>query len=450
MLIDSDQDYQLFLKENRSSDLIINVLEADTRFHAACNSVTALFFKNISTGKDYTIAVNHPDALFLIPHEVILKDINAFVGKKWVFDKKKTSHLLALNNLLDINIFRFLDNDTIYDISEYEPAVYNFYRRMYEQHADLNCVIPLSIHSALFETINDSVFQKLKNITFDDVFVRINEEMSVNLQRLESNGLKVDPVLFQQFFGDKNVKLKYNTVYTEYNLFTSTGRPSNRFKGINYAALKKDDGCRTSFVSRYGQDGYLFMIDYSAYHPHLIAELVRYDLPANVYNFLGQSYFSKDTLTDDELKQAKDITFQVMYGHIPDKYSDIPYFMKIKEYIAHRWDYFTKYGYVETPVYKRRITEYNIKDPNPNKLFNYILQASETEYNMQMLTVINQYLAGKLTKAVLYTYDAVLFDIHVSESDIRKNIRNLMSYGKFPVKCYQGLNYNEMNVIRIE
>ena len=46
--------------------------------------------------------------------------------------------------------------------------------------------------------------------------------------------------------------------------------------------------------------------------------------------------------------------------------------------------------------------------------------------------------------------DAVLFDIHVSESDIRKNIRNLMSYGKFPVKCYQGLNYNEMNVIRIE
>ena len=32
--------------------------------------------------------------------------------------------------------------------------------------------------------------------------------------------------------------------YSEYNLFTSTGRPSNRFGGINFAALNKKDGSR--------------------------------------------------------------------------------------------------------------------------------------------------------------------------------------------------------------
>lgn len=450
MIIDSEQDYQLFLKETRSSDLIINVLETDSRFHSACNTLAAVFFKNINTGRDYTLAINHPDALFVVSSDTLIKDINSFVGKKWVFDKKKTLHLLPITNLLDINIFRFVENQTICDVVDYETATYSFYHRLYEQYSDLNCVIPLTIHAALFETVNDTVFQQLRNVKIDPVFQRINDEMSVNLQLLESHGLKVDPVIFTKFFGDKNVKLKNDFVYTEYNLFTSTGRPSNRFKGINYAALKKDDGCRTSFVSRYGTDGFLFMIDYSAYHPHLIAELVRYDLPSNVYNFLGQSYFDKDVLSEDELKQAKDITFQVMYGHIPEKYSGIPYFAKIKDYIAHRWEYFTKYGYVETPVYKRRITEYNIKDPNPNKLFNYILQASETEYNMQMLTSVHRYLDGKLTKPVLYTYDAVLFDVHTTETQNLKHIRSLMSYGKFPVKCYRGFNYDEMSAIRIE
>ena len=36
--------------------------------------------------------------------------------------------------------------------------------------------------------------------------------------------------------------------YTEYNLYTSTGRPSNKFGGVNFAALNKEDGSRNSFV----------------------------------------------------------------------------------------------------------------------------------------------------------------------------------------------------------
>ena len=39
--------------------------------------------------------------------------------------------------------------------------------------------------------------------------------------------------------------------YTQYNPYTSTGRPSNRYNGINYAALNKEDGTRDRFVSRF-------------------------------------------------------------------------------------------------------------------------------------------------------------------------------------------------------
>ena len=37
-------------------------------------------------------------------------------------------------------------------------------------------------------------------------------------------------------------------VYTQYNLKTLTTRPSNKFKGVNYAALNKENGCRKAFL----------------------------------------------------------------------------------------------------------------------------------------------------------------------------------------------------------
>jgi DNA polymerase I-like protein with 3'-5' exonuclease and polymerase domains len=140
------------------------------------------------------------------------------------------------------------------------------------------------------------------------------------------------------------------------------------------------------------------MIDYSAYHPRLIAQLVNYNLPEDVYTYLGKYYFNKEILSDEELKAAKTTTFQLLYGNIPEKYSNIPFFVKIKEYIEHRWNHFTNHGYVETPIFKRRITPNNINDPNPNKLFNYILQASETEFNASVLKELIAYLKNHATK----------------------------------------------------
>ena len=84
--------------------------------------------------------------------------------------------------------------------------------------------------------------------------------------------MKIDEVLFQQHFGHKECKIKNGFVHTEYNLFTSTGRPSNRFGNINYAALKKDDGCRFGNVTS-AQDGTLislFMICYGVHGRNLI------------------------------------------------------------------------------------------------------------------------------------------------------------------------------------
>jgi DNA polymerase I-like protein with 3'-5' exonuclease and polymerase domains len=139
-----------------------------------------------------------------------------------------------------------------------------------------------------------------------------------------------------------------------------------------------------------------------------------------------------------------------MYGNIPEELLEIPYFKKMSDYIAHRWKFFSENGYVETPIYKRRITTNHINEPNPNKLFNYILQASETEFGMQSLVRVNEYLNGKQTKAILYTYDSVSFDCHKNDKkETLVELKRLMSNNQFPVKCYIGKNYDSMTVVDI-
>ena len=46
-----------------------------------------------------------------------------------------------------------------------------------------------------------------------------------------------------------------------------TTRPSNKFNGVNYAALNKDNGCRKSFIPR--NDKFI-ELDIGAYHPTLL------------------------------------------------------------------------------------------------------------------------------------------------------------------------------------
>lgn len=451
MIIDNEKDYLKFISDYNQHDLIINTLGRDENYHPAVDDLCAVFIKSITNGRDFTLSVSHPDGVWNISKERLSNDLNKFNTNLWTFDKKKSLHFLPISKLKDIQVYDYMEKGEIVDATQYQNNPYSFYKHMYGKYSDLNCVIPLTIHTECFENLADSALSRIRNIQVDQVFHRINTEIVESFQSIESNGLKVDPALFQQYFGHKECKVKNDFVYTEYNLFTSTGRPSNRFGNINYAALKKDDGCRSAFVSRYGQDGDLFMIDYSAYHPRLIAQLVRYDLPEDVYNYLGKYYFNKEILTDEELKAAKTTTFQLLYGNIPEKYAHIPFFVKIKEYIEHRWNHFTTHGYVETPIYKRRITPHNINEPNPNKLFNYILQATETEYNTAVLRDLVIHLKNRLTKPILYTYDSVLFDVNKQDgSKILTEIKHIMSPNNvFPVKCYKGNNYNEMQIISI-
>jgi hypothetical protein len=61
---------------------------------------------------------------------------------------------------------------------------------------------------------------------------------------------------------------------------------------------------------------------------------------------------------------------------------------------------------------------------------------------------VMEYLSGKMSKMILYTYDAFLIDTHPIEREmILNDIKVIMEKGGFPVKVEEGENYNNLEVI---
>ena len=85
-------------------------------------------------------------------------------------------------------------------------------------------------------------------------------------------------------------------------------------------------------------------------------------------------------------------------------------------------------------------------DMNPSKLFNYFLQALETEYSITVIQEINDILQGYDSKIILYTYDSFLFDFNINDGkDLLMLLRKRISDDdRYPVKIHAGKTYHHM------
>lgn len=455
MVIVDSSTYKNFIREINGSEVFIDYVLRKSSIHTANNTPSVVFVKNIKSGVTYVINVDHQD---IKPVNVdIFKLVDLVIQlttETFVVDKKKFLNLFKNRNVSDILIFDFQRGYEITDLKELQTECHTRLQNQFgENYIDLNLVIPMAKHIERFESTFKFFSDSCQDFELDYSFEMMNGVITETLSEVECNGIHIDTEVFNQHFGSRGLIETEQRVFSEYNLFTSTGRPSNRFAKVNYAALNKDNGCRSAFTSRFGENGVLLGFDYRAYHPHIVANLINFklDLDTDVYEFLGRAYFHKDTLTAEEIKLSKNQTFQNFYGGIRDEYLNIEFFKKVHDYITHRWQFFEKNGYVETPVFKRRITEHHISDPNPNKLFNYLLQAAETEFSIQSISRINDFLRNRESKVVLYTYDSILVDLSKNDGiETVKSIKTTMIDNQFPVKCYVGKNYNDLCEIQIQ
>ena len=256
-----------------------------------------------------------------------------------------------------------------------------------------------------------------------------NNEVLVNLSYIEENGLQTTEGM----------------VYSEYNIYTSTGRPSNRFGGMNFAALNKKDGSREKFISRY-KNGVLVEMDYDGYHLRLIADRIGYEFSqGSVHKHMAGLY-------GVDYDEAKSLSFQYLYGYIPDEIrSNNEYFNKVHTYIQGLWSQYKSKEFIVSDIYSKKIYKKNLVDMNANKLFNYTIQLMETESNMKVLSELIPKIDNDdyKSKLVLYNYDAFVFDFNMEDGlDYLMKVKGILEQkGKFPVKVSWGLNYHEMTDI---
>jgi DNA polymerase I-like protein with 3'-5' exonuclease and polymerase domains len=327
-------------------------------------------------------------------------------------------------------------------LDETNTSAHDMWNKWWYNESNTNDWLPATKHLERCRAMRD-VFMPIYNAyKLTTEFVSYEKYMMDNMFGIECNGICVDPTLLQSHFEQTT---KTGLVYSEYNPYTSTGRPSNKFGGINYAALNKEDGSRSMIRSRF-QRGMLLEFDYDAFHVRLIADLIGYRLPdESVHSYFGKQYFGKTELTQEEYDQSKQMTFHLLYGGIDSDFEKIPFFGKTKKYINDVWKQFKRNGVIHTPKFNRPIPAHMISDANAGKVFNYLLQATETEHNMLAINNVHELLTGYSSKLILYTYDSLLFDFDLDDSkDLIVKIKETISAGGYPVKIKAGVNYHAM------
>lgn len=424
-----------------SDKIYLKFITKNNNRHAKCDNIIAAFYYDYRNNTKFYVNFDHEDIPKDSTFNDFIKSINSQSDnhKIYVNNKKKYRYWLS-GNLIDVNLFGFISNNEL--LQEVDNTCNNYFSISHGNINDYNLIIPYATHQSIFdkevELIKDLIDEKDSSYCFKF----FNNIVSDTLYEVEKNGIKINKEVYDNFFEARTTN---GYVYTEYHIYNPTGRPSNCHDGINYVALKKDDGSRASFVSRY-KDGHLMMVDFTGFHPYIVASLIGYKVPEKetIYEHLAKMYYGIETVNADIIAKSKKLTMVNLYGQIKEQYLNIDFFKKTNDLKDKYWSDFVEKGYVTTPIYKRKITQKHVLDANKNKLFAYIIQAAETEYGIDRLRDCLKFVRGKEILPILYNYDAILFDVgNVDKSDI-EDLIEIIKNKKFKVKVYKGDNYHNL------
>ena len=417
MIINSQTEYQQLIDRMNREAYVSTPIFRDIHKHPSANAVLCVGVTFLD-GDFYMVSVSHRDAKMfpMIPTNSLNVELLAYLTNETIGELPNTPYVNDTHNM-----FRNItDGNRIIPITQWSSIIRKYHGKMLDIVAD---------HS---EALNTTSYQ------FMDTAVK-------TLRRIESAGLAVDVPTFDAFFDNKSKRYVTNgLVYSQYYPYTTTGRPSNRFGGVNFAALNKTDGSRSSFISRF-ENGVLLQMDFESYHLRLIANVMGVQLPDEpVHRYLAKQYFGKNEISQEEYDEGKQITFSILYG--ADVETDIPLLKSIKELSKTIYNDYMVNGF-KAPISGRTIYIPEV-DATENKLFNYFVQNYEFESTITRLAELLDYLENKQSKLVLYTYDAVLIDCHPDELlEIQTRSRAILDANRYPVRTYVGHNYDSLKEV---
>lgn len=445
-VIETVTEFESFLNSNKAYDWIVVPIYCNGHKPVYADSISVIFIYVLQKDIEVILILNHTEGLAM-PASILTQfpDTNRI----FIYGKKRFLHFLKSSNLIDIDLLEyFLRNQPMDD--DFETSAHEFFTSKFERFNNLNCIIPVVKHVEKCQKIVSRFLQIYDRVQIDESFNYYNNLVLDSLFELERVGLRIHDEVLQINF--PNTAVYDHFIYSEYNIYTTTGRPSNRFGGINFAALNKENGSRGSFISRFGTNGFLISFDYDAYHLRLLADLIDYQFPSDisVHEYLGKIYFDKEKLTEAEYLESKAISFRQLYGGIGHEYLTIDFFEKVHEYTQLLWKQYNDQGFIDTPLFSRKLFQSFFTGMNAAKLLNYLLQTYETERNMAVIHNILQRTQSFSSKLILYTYDSFLFDFNTTDGKEFIEIvkEELQQNGKFPIKIEIGPDYNRMTTVK--
>lgn len=408
--------------------MYVEVIPSNFYYHPKLTSTVAVYVRLIGSEHGHIIPIEHDEGLNVSKERVY--QILSSASKLYTLDKKNLLYYFNLQDAIDVSL---LYSMTKYDRLEHSHDFSYFYNK-HSSIKNINQLIPISkLHESCEKT-----YEKVKdfiNIDIPSGFDFYNKVATNVFFLLEQSGLGVYYDNFIEMFKPRDPLFNTlnNSVLTSYNLNNVTSRPTNAFNSVNFAAIPKTEQHRKCFRPT---GDYFVELDFDGYHLRLLCEQIGYPLSnESAHKQLAKQYFNKQEITDDEYNEAKQINFHAIYGKIPEKYAFLDVFEKIDGFIKSLWTEYETTGRVLAPISNKPFTK-ALKDMNPQKLMNYIMQSLETSRNILILKEALRFLKDKKTRLVLYTYDALLFDFH--KEDGKETLEKLQEIleegGKYPIK----------------
>jgi len=414
-LVEDDKQLELF-KNYVRKEAFVEIIPQNNSEHPTKSGICAVYIRPLYATKGFMLTNDHSEALNVGIDAI--KCVLDTLDRVYVRDKKSFLHYLILQNLFDITL------TTPTYIPE-TTQTHNYFYSKYPNKKNINRIIPIVKHYEYCENIFNDLKEKI-NEPINDFY---NTKATVVFNAVERSGIRIDRERFKSHFYDE----RRDYIYTQYNFKTLTTRPANKFNGVNYAALNKDNGCRKSFIPR--NDGFI-ELDIGAYHPTLLGLLVGYNFgDEDIHKAFAKMY-------GVDYHKSKELTFKQLYGGVFEQFKDLEFFQRVQIYVDDLWQRFNEEGCIECPISKHVYKKDKLDDMKPQKLLNYVLQNLETAMNVRILWDIFKSLRNRKTKLVLYTYDSFLFDFKEGEEDLIDEIKQIIKKYKLQIKESYGSNYD--------
>ena len=255
----------------------------------------------------------------------------------------------------------------------------------------------------------------------------------------------------------KQIDSNSNKIHTEFNqTLTTTGRLSSINPNLQNIPIRTERGklIRKSFIPR-DENYTLLCADYSQIELRIIAFLsgdsnmknaflnnedIHTSTAARVFNI------SIDEVNEEQRRNAKIVNFGIIYGvsafglsnqtnltrseskEIIDNY--FKSYPKLKEYMSNQISFAREKGYVETILKRKRyLPEINsrnaiLRSSAERNAINTPVQGSAADIiKLSMIRIDNEFEKKSLkSKLLLQVHDELVFDVHLAELDIVKQI----------------------------